>query len=443
MAENIILRYNLNKDKLFKGGLDHEIICRLDIEPSRDYRKDHTSVYCDVCLVLDASQSMNGLFAQGASISKREGVIRAAKSVIPNLDPNDSLSLVFYDSSAYPVAERLPGSSRDDIARYIDTLNQYSGATNFEAALKTARSILAKGKNANRRIIFLTDGQVNQGDADEVKKTVSALRRESVTIDGLGVGADFDFHYMRSLSGPSNGRTFLLGTPEEAEQRFKELLEGAQKSVADNVFLTAMFAPGLRDIEAYQWLPEMRYYGVIKPGPDGRARLEVNVQNLRQDRRNIFFFKVRMDPPGNGNMAQMAALKLDYDLPPIRQTGLQETLNIHAGFSGEPNAVEYDTSVDEGFAEVELAKLYEHFEHFRDTDWTKALAVLEKMIQRAKTLGDRTRFEEYTRYKEKLKTDNQLSDDDINRVGSLSSQSTQSAEGYLPDPGEGDILSGL
>ena len=443
MSEEIILRYTLNHDQLYKGGDDYKIICRLDIEPSLVYRTDHKSVACDICLVLDGSGSMEEPFAQGVSLTKREGVITAAQSVVDHLDNQDTVSLVFYDSQAYNIGTCFPGTAKDEIRQKIKTLDQYSGATNFEAALKMARTVLSKGRNASRRIIFLTDGQVNQGDAKVVQNIVQELSRQGVTIDALGVGGDFNFKYMQGLSGASNGRTFLLGTPEEARQRFEELLISAQKVVANNVFMTVLFPKNLRDIEAYQWLPEMRFYGAMQPDRDGRTHLEVNVQTIRQDRRNIFFFKARMDPPATDYTRLLANLRLDFDLPPISKTGLQENLNIHVNFTDEKQLTESDTTVDDGFIEVELVKLDEQFQALRGGDWQKALTLLEEMRRRAQNLGDRQRLDAYNRYRQKLKTDHSLSDDDFNQVGSLSSQSTQVEEGYLEDSDEAGIWDSL
>jgi Mg-chelatase subunit ChlD len=440
MAEEIILRCALNKDYLVKDKEDQSVVCRLDIEPSESYRTRHQAVACDLCLVLDGSGSMGELFGPGFSITKRQGVMAAAKRIVDHLDPADTVSIVFYDSQAYIVGSAIPGSQGEQIRKTINTLEHYTGATNFEAALKAARKVLAKGGNASRRIIFLTDGQVNQGNARVVAQTVADLAREGATIDGLGVGADFDFNYMRGLSGPSNGRTFLLNTPEEANLRFEELLAGAQKVVANNVFLTVLFPVGLRDVEAYQWLPEMRYYGDLRPGPDGGARLEVNVQTLRQDRRNIFFFKARMDPPKDEATRLLAGVRLDYDLPPVQKTGLQDNLNIRVNFTDDKDLTEYDTDVDNGFREVELAKLDERFQEHRGGDWQKALSVLEDMIRRARDLNDSQRLAAYEDYKKKLQTEHRLSDDDFNRVGSISSVSTQTEEGYLSNSREEEIL---
>lgn len=152
-------------------------------------------------------------------------------------------------------------------------------------------------------------------DAKNVTRLISELTAQNVVIDCLGMGADFNFHFMRGMSSPSNGRTFLLPTPDEAAMRFEELLVSGQKVIASRVFLTVLFDSGLRNIEAYQWLPEMRYYGNLKPASDGTTRLEVNVQTLRQDRRNVFFFKFNIDPEPGRATRSAAKIRLDYDLP--------------------------------------------------------------------------------------------------------------------------------
>ncbi len=443
MAEEIVLRYGLNHDHLYKGNDDCRIVCRLDIEPSKAYRAEHKSVHCDLCLVLDASGSMDEPFSGETTVTKRQATMAAAKEVVSHLDAEDTLSLVFYDSRAYRIANLVPGALKDEIRNKIDSLENFSGATDFEAALKTAQGVMADGKNASKRIVFLTDGQASSGDEKSVERIVGELSRDGVVVDCLGVGNDFDFHYMRKLSAASNGRTFLLESPKEADARFEELLESAQKVVASNVFLTILFPPGLRDAEIYQWHPEMRYYGITAPDPSGKIRTEINVQTIRQDRRNIFFLKARMDPPENDFIGLFANAKLDFDLPPAGLCKQQENLNVYVNFSDDAKATEYDTSIDDGFQEVELAKLDEKFQEQRRGDWVRALSILEEMIRRARNLEDQYRLDEYNRYKERLKKEHKLSDDDFNRVGSISARSTRAEEGYMEDTDEEAIWDSL
>lgn len=443
MSEEILLQTRLNQDMLSMSKSGHPVVARLDIEPSPAYRNRHTFTACDLCLVLDTSGSMDEPFRAGVGITKREGAIVAARSVVANLQTGDTLSLIAYDSAAYCLAEGLHASDQKRIFSHIDELRDHSGGTNFQEALKMARTVLNRRNNPSKRIIFVTDGNDNMSDAAQVAGLVKDLTGQNVVIDCLGMGADFNFHYMRSLSSPSNCRTFLLDTPDEAAMRFEELLVSGQKVIASKVFLTVLFTAGLRDVEAYQWLPEMRYYPNLSLASDGTARLEVNIQTLRQDRRNVFFFRFTIDPEPGKTTRSAARIRLDYDLPHEKRTGLQDNLNLFVNFSPDPAAVEHDSSVDAGFLEVELCKLYEQLEAVRKTDWQKALSIIQIMIRRAETIGDTARRTEYEGFRKKLQTDHQLSDADMNRVGQSSSQATAAAEGYLENQADADLLNSL
>jgi hypothetical protein len=443
MAEEILLQTRLNKDRLNLAKNDHEVAARLDIEPSPTYRNRYNFTACDLCMVLDGSGSMDEPFSAGSSVTKREGVIAAARAVVAQLQPDDTLSLVAYDSSAHLLAEGLKATEQNRIFGYIDDLRQFTGGTNFEKALDMAGSTLKKRQNPSKRIIFLTDGNDTMSDAQKVIRLITDLSSQNVVIDCLGMGADFNFHFMRGMSSPSNGRTFLLSNPDEAAMRFEELLVSGQKVIANKVFLTVLFDADLRNIEAYQWLPEMRYYGNLKPASDGTTRLEVNVQTLRQDRRNVFFFKFNIDPEPGRRSRSAARIRLDYDLPHEKKANQQDNLNLFINFSDDPDAMEWDSSVDAGFQEVELCKLYEQLESVRKTDWKHALEIIQIMIRRADSIGDQARRSEYEGYKQKLQKDHQLSDADMTRVGSTSSQSTSAAEGYLESQIDMDILNSL
>ena len=65
------------------------------------------------------------------------------------------------------------------------------------------------------------------------------------------------------------------------------------------------------------------------------------------------------------------------------------------------------------------------------------------MIKRADEIGDRARRNDYESYRNKLKKDHQLSDADMNIIGSSSSQATSAAEGYLESEADMDILNSL
>ena len=423
MAEEILLNYSLDQDMLQRVP-DQRILARLDIEPGPDLQQQ-ADIACDIVLVLDCSGSMDGAFNNNIKdITKRQGVIQATKNILPNLGPQDTVSIIFYASQAYHIATALPANQPDVIERHIESLTDYSGGTNFEAALKMTQQVIKSCPNVTKRVLFLTDGNANYGKPESINQMVSELAQQGVTIDSMGVGKDFNFSYMRNLSKPSNGFSELLDAPDNANALFESLLVNTQRTVANNVFLSIMFPAGIRDIELYQQVPEMRYY-TAKLGQDGISRIELNIQTLRRDKRNIYILKANIDAPTQDNNQKMAEIRLDFDIPSLNLTRQREACNIFVNFTDQKTHPMRDTSVDNLYYEAELTKLYSQFVEIKDQDWQKAVALLQEMIQRVNTLGDNERLTFYQQALTKLQKDKQLSNDDLNRIGQSSSRSTQ------------------
>ncbi len=428
MAEEILLNVALNQDLLPKGQQDVAIVARLDIEAAPEYRQQHTTVAADICLLLDASGSMDQSFAPGESYTKRQGVIQAAKQILPHLGPQDTISIVFYDSQAHLIAERLSSQRPTEIEHALEQLHKYNGATNFEAGLKVAEHLFQHGQAGGRRIFFLTDGNPTQGSTANTRTLIHRLAKAGVSVDCLGVGEDFNFAYMRELSAPSNGSTERLNNRDHAGRLFEQLLVSAQRTIAENVFLYFQFAKGLRDLEIYQTAPETRYFNQqLQSGSGGRYTLEIPVQTLRQDRRNIYLCKANLDLPSDATQHPLAQVRLDYDLPPAGLKNQRAQLNIAVNCADQATPLR-DTSVDDMFAEAELAKFYEQFVAVQNQDWRQAVTILDEMIRRAHVLDDQDRLQHYQALRGKLQQSLCLSDDDLNRVGASSTKSTIAQE---------------
>lgn len=432
MAEEILIKYTLNQDMLARTH-DQCILVRLDLEPGPQLQLQ-ADIACDICLLLDCSGSMDEPFADNVKdMTKRQGVIQAAKAILPNLGPQDTVSIIFYASQAYHIATALPASQRAEIERHIESLNKYNGGTNFEAALKMAQQVIQSCRNATKRLLFLTDGNANEGKPERVEALVSELTQQGVVLDGIGVGKDFNFAYMRGLSGPSNGFTELLASPDRANSLFQNLLVNTQRTIAQHVFLNIVFPTYVRDLEVYQQLPEMRYYA-LKPGHDGISRLELNIQTLRRDRRNIYLLKANLDAPAQDNNQLLAEVRLDYDIPSLNLKAQRAACNIFVNYTDQNTHPMRDTSVDDLYYEAELTKLYAQFIEVKDQDWKKAVALLQEMIQRANSLRDNERIALYQQALVKLQTDKKLSNDDLNRIGQSSSTTTQQGIADLAPP---------
>jgi hypothetical protein len=433
MAEEILLNVALSQDLLPKGKRDLPVIVRLDIEPGLEYRQQHESVPADICLLLDSSTSMIEALSLGDAQRKRDVAIAAARQILPHLGPEDKFSIIFYDSQAHLIAERWTRERAEEADQVLGTAEGYGGSTNFEAALRMAQQVLARGQNSSRRVFFLTDGNANRGNPVAVGELVNRLAADGVTIDCLGVGTDFNFAYMRQLSAPSNGLTERIETGDHAKRLFQQILASAQSAVATNVFLTLQFAPGLRDLEVYQCAPEVRYYP-LQPGAGGRFGIEIPVRTVQRDRRNIYLIKAHLDTPIDSSQHRIADVRVDYDLPPAGLTGQRAVLKIAVNCRDQGRPVR-DTDVDNLFAEAELAKYYERFLAVHAQDWEEACVIIDEMIRRAQIIDDQDRQRHFAEIREKLVKDHRLSEDDLNRIGSRSTKVTRVTEvSMLGDP---------
>ena len=99
------------------------------------------------------------------------------------------------------------------------------GGTNIEQALelgiaKAKEQMLEGGQN---RIILLTDGAANLGNADprDLAKLVENMRQQGISFDACGVGAEgLNDRILESLTRKGDGRYYFLDRPEDADAGF-------------------------------------------------------------------------------------------------------------------------------------------------------------------------------------------------------------------------------
>jgi hypothetical protein len=141
------------------------------------------------------------------------------------------------------VAGNQAGWLLDAIAR-----TPVEGGTNFEEALKLGGELARRHavKGAQNRIVVLTDGAVNLGNADpeQLAKPIAALRQQGIAFDACGVGLDgLDDAVLEALTRQGDGRYYVLNSPTEADAGFARQLAGAFRPAAENVKLQVRFNP--------------------------------------------------------------------------------------------------------------------------------------------------------------------------------------------------------
>jgi autotransporter-associated beta strand protein len=191
-------------------------------------------------VLLDTSGSMER--------ADRAACVHAALASLASLlGPNDVVTLIGFARTPRLLAQQLPGSQAAKLLALTANL-PFEGGTNLEEALKLAGEEARRQQvaGAQNRIVLLTDGAANLGDADpeQLAKQIVALRQQGITLDACGVVASgLDDGILEALTRKGDGRYYLLNAPEDADAGFARQLAGAFHPAAENVKVQVHFNP--------------------------------------------------------------------------------------------------------------------------------------------------------------------------------------------------------
>ncbi len=176
---------------------------------------------------------------------RRAAMDHALAGLAALLTPNDRVTVVGFARTPRLLAD---GWSGDQAAKLADLINQSAneGGTNLEEALKLAESLAERHKlaGAQNRIVLLTDGAANLGDADPARLAgkVKALRQKGLCFDIAGIAADdLNDALLGELARHGNGRYYVVG--KGADDGFARQLAGAFRPAAENIKVQVRFNP--------------------------------------------------------------------------------------------------------------------------------------------------------------------------------------------------------
>jgi hypothetical protein len=188
--------------------------------------------------LLDNSGSME-------RIDRQKTVRRCFALLAGQLTPIDQVTLISFARLPRLLADKVNGSQSHKLVHLIDNLPS-EGGTNIEAALKLA---FEKAKeqwvdNAQNRIILLTDGAVNLGDAnpESLSRMIATMRNAGIAFDAAGICAvGLNDEVLEALTRQGDGRYYLLDSPDAADSGFVRQIAGALRPSAQNVKVQVEF----------------------------------------------------------------------------------------------------------------------------------------------------------------------------------------------------------
>jgi hypothetical protein len=122
------------------------------------------------------------------------------------------------------------------------------GGTNIEAALQLAfeKASAQQTPGAQNRIVLLTDGAVNLGNAnpESLSQMVESMRAAGIAFDAAGISADgLNDEVLEALTRKGDGRYYLMDSGETADDNFAQQIAGALRPSASNVKVQVEFNP--------------------------------------------------------------------------------------------------------------------------------------------------------------------------------------------------------
>ena len=172
-----------------------------------------------LAIVVDVSGSMQ-------SAGKMEFVRQGLTRLINEMRDGDAITLISYSSSAQLKFEMAEVSlARNELLDIIAGL-QAGGGTNLYAGLEMGYQELLKAYDSGRqnRLILLSDGVATEGntDSDAILAMSKAYNSDGLGLTSIGLGTDFNYELMRTLSEQADGNFYFLEDSSAVEEVFTQ-----------------------------------------------------------------------------------------------------------------------------------------------------------------------------------------------------------------------------
>lgn len=307
-------------------------------------------------VLLDTSGSMER--------EDRVASVQRAFSVLASLlTANDRVTLIGFARQPHLLAEDLSGSEAATLAD-LARRTPFAGGTNIEEALKLAGELAARhyDASAQNRIVLLTDGAANLGNADpaELAAAIEKLRQQHIAFDACGVGTEgLDDSVLEALTRKGDGRYYVLDKPEDADAGFARQLAGAFRPAAENVKVQVRFNPArvgryrLIGFEHHRLREEDFRNDAVDAAElaaDEAAVAVYQVEVLPDGEGELGDVFVRFRNPGDGQMIErswtlrheLQAPAFDHATPSMQLAGLAALLAEKLQGGGGAQAIELD-----------------------------------------------------------------------------------------------------
>lgn len=253
-------------------------------------------------LLLDNSGSME-------RSDRRQTLRKAFELLIQQLQPEDQVTLISFASSPRLLADKTPAANAGQLVQLIENLPS-EGGTNIEQALLLAFEKAKEQQlvDAQNRIVLLTDGAVNLGDAnpESLSKVVTTIRDAGIAFDAAGMSAqDLNDDVLEALTRQGDGRYYLLDSVEDARDGFAQQIAGALRPSAKNVKVQIEFNP--KRIGNYKLLGFEKH----RLEKEDFRNDQVDAAEMAAAEAGVAVYQLEAKPDGEGDVGSVSVRFLD------------------------------------------------------------------------------------------------------------------------------------
>jgi Ca-activated chloride channel family protein len=228
------------------GQEDVEFLAQMGFSSGLDPRTFQRAPL-NLVAVVDRSGSMSGRPLELVQASLRE--------VVDQLGPDDRISLVGYESTAYVMLRPTSIKHRKDIDKAIAELVS-GGSTAMEEGLRVGFELAkdsAKKFDGTTRVMLFTDERPNVGrtDADSFMSMARSGSRKGVGLTTIGVSTHFGAELAQEISSVRGGNLFFFADIETMQAKFAEEFDTMVTELAYDLNLEIAPAPGMKIVGVY------------------------------------------------------------------------------------------------------------------------------------------------------------------------------------------------
>lgn len=335
MAGELSMTATLSRPTVPVMNVEQLVYCLLELRPANLVAQQPLPL--NICLTLDRSGSMSG--------SKIENLREATMLVIGMLQPQDYISVIFFNSR---VEVAFPSQQAGDQARRAELKSRVSrlhaeGGTNMAPAMEAGLIELRKqmpvlggaggaGQAQLNRLVLLTDG-ITEKEKRCLEQAEQAARL-GVPITALGIGKDWNDKLMQEIGLRSGGSADYVATPEQIRNHFAQTVQQMQAVALQRAQVTVRPALGIEIRSIFRVHPLIAR---LQPAPSADRSATVSIGELERGYGQTLLveFVVPSRPAGSYRIAQMQAR---YDVAQLGLVAQQAGLDLLINFAHDPAA---------------------------------------------------------------------------------------------------------